>query len=337
MKKTKQYISLLLAAFMATGLSSCIKEDYAGSSDETATVNLVFDTRANGDATAPVDENEGIKTMRVYITDEQGNVEFNIYQEYTDDQAQRTLTILGVPVGTKNFYVIANEKSVGLSAEELGEGVVTTIDDEFLNQIITNPDGNAYFPKMRNQIGELGLPITGMKTDVVVSEDNDEPIQIDVTHAVAKVVLNVTNTSSEAIGLTGFSLGEFFVNKTNLFPDRVTIPAGISSEGYSQTFDAPVTIPVNNEDTPVEVFTCYFYETPVGEDYENRFTLKLENNNGLDLEAKNFLTGVTAIERNTQVVINATISRETAVDVTVTLNWRVKEWDRESIDVPAFD
>lgn len=170
MKKTKQYISLLLAAFMAAGLSSCIKEDYAGASDETATVNLVFDTRANGDATAPVDENEGIKTMRVYITDEQGNVEFNIYQEYTDDQAQRTLTILGVPVGTKNFYVIANEKSVGLGEAQLGGGAVTQIDDEFLNQVITNPDGNAYFPKMRNQIGELGLPITGMKTDVVLSE-----------------------------------------------------------------------------------------------------------------------------------------------------------------------
>ena len=49
MKKTKQYISLLLAAFMAAGLSSCIKEDYAGASDETATVNLVFDTRADND------------------------------------------------------------------------------------------------------------------------------------------------------------------------------------------------------------------------------------------------------------------------------------------------
>ena len=92
MKKTKQYISLLLAAFMAAGLSSCIKEDYAGASDETATVNLVFDTRANGDATAPVDENEGIKTMRVIIVDTDNNrVDVNELRDFSGETPQPVL------------------------------------------------------------------------------------------------------------------------------------------------------------------------------------------------------------------------------------------------------
>lgn len=335
MKKTKQYISLLLAAFMAAGLSSCIKEDYAGASDETATVNLVFDTRANGDATAQVDENEGIKTMRVYITDEQGNVEFNIYQEYTDDQAQRTLTILGVPVGTKNFYVIANEKSVGLSAEELGEGVVTTINDEFLNQVITNPDGNAYFPKMRNQIGELGLPITGMKTDVVLSEGSDQTIQIDVTHAVAKVVLNIDNQMAETFWVNGVTLGRFISDATYLFPDRDGYyigENGLRAHTFTATTRGFEVLPGEND----AAFVFYIYETGKSAAADD-FTIGLSSPTVPEIAAaKQFFTdGRNYLDRNEQLVIDATVNVQQ--EVTITLRYEVQPWTNASVEVPPFN
>ena len=336
MKKTIQHISLLLAVLLTAGLSSCIKDDYADTSKDTATVNLVFSTRQPGqEVTVQGVENENIKTLRVYLTDAEGNVEIQAFKKYTGNETSVTLTFMGVSVGTKNFYVIANEASVGLGEAELGENVVTKIDDAFLNRVITNPAGNAYFPKMRNQINELGLPITGMLEDVEIVEGVNKEIEIPITRAVAKVVLNVTNKSSEDIDLTGLTFGNFFVNKTNLFPGRTTVPSGISVTGYSYTFDAPITIPA--DETPVQVFTCYLYETPEGEDYEERFTLSLSNNNGLDLEAKKFLTGIPAIKRNNQVEIEAIISRETAVDVNVTLRWEVQDWNSVNVNVPSFD
>lgn len=335
MKKTKQHIFLLLALLLSVGLSSCIKEDYAGASDETATVNLVFDTRANGDATAPVDENEGIKTMRVYITDEQGNVEFNIYQEYTDDQAQRTLTILGVPVGTKNFYVIANEASVGLGEAQLGGGAVTQIDDEFLNQIITNPDGNAYFPKMRNQIGELGLPITGIKTGVDVSEDNDEPIQIDVTHAVAKVVLNIDNQMAETFWVNGVTLGRFISDATYLFPDRDGYyigENGLRAHTFTATTRGFEVLPGEND----EAFVFYIYETGKSAVISD-FTIGLSSPTVPEIAAaKQFFTdGRNYLDRNEQLVIDATVNVQQ--EVTITLRYEVQPWTNASVEVPPFN
>lgn len=197
MKKTNRlYRCLLPLVWLTFLLSSCIKEDYAGSTDETATVNLVFSTRADGQSTADVDENEGIKTLRVLITDADGKVEINTVQEF-NDVPKTTLTILGVPVGTKNFYVIANEASVGLT--DLDD--VNTVDGNFLNRVITNPSNAPYFPKTRSQISNFGLPITGMKEGVQVNGEKNQPIEIEIVHAVAKVVLYVDNQSGESFTL----------------------------------------------------------------------------------------------------------------------------------------
>lgn len=213
MKKTNRlYRCLLPLVWLTFLLSSCIKEDYAGSTDETATVNLVFSTRADGQGTADVDENEGIKTLRVLITDADGKVEINTVQNF-NDVSQTTLTILGVPVGTKNFYVIVNEASVGLT--DLDD--VNTVDEDFLNRVITNPSDAPYFPKTRSQISTSGLPITGMKEGVQVKGGENQQIEIEIVHAVAKVVLYVDNQSGEPFTLQQVNFGPFIADRTYLF------------------------------------------------------------------------------------------------------------------------
>ena len=49
------------------------------------------------------------------------------------------------------------------------------------------------------------------------------------------------------------------------------------------------------------------------------------------------ITGIPAIKRNNQVEIEAIISRETAVDVNVTLRWEVQDWNSVNVNVPSFD
>lgn len=332
MKKTKQHIILLLAVLLTVGLSSCIKEDYAGSSNDTATVNLVFDTRANGDATAPVDENEGIKTLRVYITDEQGNVEFNIYQEYTDDQAQRTLTILGVPVGTKNFYVIANEASVGLEKEVLDAR--KEVDASFLNTVIINSPGNAYFPQMSEEISTSGLPITGIKEKVNISSEKE--IEIFITHAVAKFVLYVKNVSGEEFTINSVNFGRFIADRTVLFPGQGTAE-GITYDGWNASCN--VTVPADADGTQ-PLFTGYFYETD--ELNADAFTLALQSDtqgyDALATPAQICFTdeGRNYIHRNEQVEITATVDVKEQ-SVPMILDCIITPWTEHEVNVPPFN
>ena len=164
MKKTKQYISLLLAAFMAAGLSSCIKEDYAGASDETATVNLVFDTRADNNGDGLDDDalpGEGIKTLRVIVVDTDNNrVDVNELRDFSGETPQpvlqKTLTIMGLPVGNKDFYVIANEASVGLSGLDTPRPGYSFDEAEksALLSTLINDGQRTYFPSTDTEIEE---------------------------------------------------------------------------------------------------------------------------------------------------------------------------------------
>lgn len=336
MKKTIQHISLLLAVLLTAGLSSCIKDDYADTSKDTATVNLVFDTRQAGqDGTAQGEENENIKTLRVFITDAEGNVEIQASKEYTENETSVTLTFMGVSVGTKNFYVIANEASVGLGEEQLGENVVTKIDDAFLNRVITNPAGNAYFPKMRNQINDLGLPITGMLENVVISKDSNNEIEIPITRAVAKVVLNIDNQMSETFWVNGVTLGNFIADATYLFPDRSSYEIGTSglrAHTFTATTQGFEVSPGENEG----VFVFYIYETGKSAAASD-FTIALKSPTVPELNtAKSFFTDRNYLDRNDQLVINATVNVQQEVTIT-TLEYEVQPWTNVPVTVPPFN
>ena len=309
MKKTNRlYRCLLPLVWLTFLLSSCIKEDYAGSTDETATVNLVFSTRADGQGTADVDENEGIKTLRVLITDADGKVEINTVQNF-NDVSQTTLTILGVPVGTKNFYVIANEASVGLT--DLDD--VSTVDEDFLNRVITNPSDAPYFPKTRSQISTSGLPITGMKEGVQVKGGENQRIEIEIVHTVAKVVLYVDNQSGEPFTLQQVKFGPFIADRTYLFDKSQQLPVGVQFNEISLDAENVEVTPDKDE----AVFTGYIYEalaTPV--------TIHFDE------------AGRNYINRNDQVEIRATVNIHKEVETD--LDILVVPWGEKDIDVPPF-
>lgn len=331
MKKTNRlYRCLLPLVWLTFLLSSCIKEDYAGSTDETATVNLVFSTRADGQGTAEVDENEGIKTLRVLITDADGKVEINTVQNF-NDVPKTTLTILGVPVGTKNFYVIANEASVGLT--DLDD--VSTVDKDFLNRVITNPSDAPYFPKTRSQISTSGLPITGMKEGVQVKgEENNQPIEIEIVHAVAKVVLYVDNQSGEPFTLQHVKFGPFIADRTYLFDKTQQLPDGVQFNEMPLNAENVEVTPDKDE----AVFTGYIYETGVQK--TNCFTLSLvSNTTGFEALANPVTiqfdeAGRNYINRNDQVEIRATVNIHKEVETD--LDILVVPWGVKNIEVPPF-
>lgn len=336
MKNLRKYLSLILFLFLAGIMNSCMKDDLSkADSEDTATVTLhINDSRSGG--TSPVEAGEGIKTLRVIVLDADNKVEFNYKQSFgneTDLQTEKTVTFLGMTTGIKKFYVVANEESLGLMEDGYpAKGTIVNNPDDLLKRVITDA-GRSYFPKLKNETASL--PITGYtEVDITTKKEN---ITIETYHAVAKIVFKVKNTSSEDITLTGFSLGEFFADRTYLFPSVIE-RLDVNYAAFDRRNDVSGTFTAGAEAT--EYFTCYLYETP--EDKKSDFKVTLfTNNQDLDLpEATINLNEATdyVVKRNTVINIVATISKETAVEVPdIELQWQVVDWNAVTNDVPSFN
>lgn len=327
MKNLRKYLSLILFLFLAGIMNSCMKDDLSkADSEDTATVTLhINDSRSGG--TSPVEAGEGIKTLRVIVLDAGNKVEFNYKQSFgneTDLQTEKTVTFLGMTTGIKKFYVVANEESLGLNDTDYpAKGTMVTNPNDLLNKVITDTE-RSHFPKLK----VTSLPITGYKeVDITTKKEN---ITIKTYHAVAKIVFKVKNTSSEDITLTGFSLGEFFADRTYLFPSATGQLTGVNYAPFIGTVNRTFTAGAAES----EYFTCYLYETP--EDRKSYFTVKLLSDLGLEKKAVTISDYV--VKRNTVINIVATISKETSVIVpNIDLEWQVSPWNSVTNNVPSFN
>lgn len=340
MKTLKQYLGITLLVLTAGMTGSCVKDslpetDGSTDSEGTATVTLhINDSRSGG--TSPVEAGEGIKTLRVIVLDAENKVEFNYKQSFgneTDPQTEKTVTFLGMTTGAKKFYVVANEESLDLTdADYPAKGTRVTNPNDLLNKVITDTE-RSHFPKLEGEV--TSLPITGYKEGDITADTKN--LTIETYHAVAKIVFRVKNTSSASITLTGFKLGTFFADQTYLFPSAeeralTGVAYAALSRNVSKTFAARAT-------SATEYFTCYLYETSA--DKREAFTVTLVPADvKLDLpEATIQLTETMdyVVKRNTVIDVVATISKESAKPVGVSLTWQVKKWKSETNDVPSFN
>lgn len=340
MKKTKQYISLLLAAFMAAGLSSCIKEDYAGSDKDTATINLVFSTRADSDGDG-IDEdartNEGIKTLRVILV--QGGQVIENYKATDlgadeDPLLSQTITFWQIPKAQSTFYAIANEESIDgleayLSSFDIGSDFGTDEANAMRAHVIEAQTGS--IPGDAAAIAAEGLPIAGIHTEDLTAATDGQVITIPITRAVAKMELRLTNATGGDFKLNQVVLGSFFANSTYLFPQEtaLTLPGEVAYEGH--TFQTNETL----SDGASQTFHFYFYESNAG---ERVYTIAL--NDGADYTAAPIMLDedmpLTSVARNTCLRVTGTI--ESALKPVVTdLQLLVVPWTEKNIDVPSFE
>lgn len=338
MKKTNRYISLLLALVFAAGLSSCIKEDYADSTkNDKATVSLVFDTRAPGvdGQTVQAGSNEGIKTLRVIIVDsESSTVNVNKLYNYSAEAGPvetKTLTIMNLPVGQKDFYVIANEGSVEMNGIDLDTWQEKgTFDDSDKNELLQAVIASG-FPK--TEIAELGLPIAGVKSENITGTE-DQVIEIPITRAVAKMELTLTNNTGASFQLDQVVMGSFFPNMTYLFPGNA-LPESVKYTAH--TFETNATL----DEGATKTFCFYFYESNAG---ENAYTIQL--NNGSEYGATPILvepeeeggqaTPLTSVERNTCVRVKGTIESKAWTLLANVLPWQHEEVSFDFDDTMSY-
>lgn len=341
MKKTNRYISLLLALVFAAGLSSCIKEDYADSTkNDKATVSLVFDTRAPGvdGQTVQAGPNEGIKTLRVIIVDSKSStVNVNKFYNYSAEPGPvetKTLTIMNLPEGQKDFYVIANEGSVEMNGIDLDtwqeKGTFNESDkNELLQAVIASG-----FPKTDAEIAEQGLPIAGVESANITGTE-DQVIEIPITRAVAKMELTLINNTGAPFQLDKVVMGSFFPNMTYLFPDK-GLPEGVTYADH--TFDTNATL----DEGATKTFCFYFYESNAG---ANAYTIQLNDGSEYgatpilvepEVEGGQQATPLTSVDRNTCVRVKGIIESKAWTLLANVLPWQHEEVSFDFDDTMAY-
>lgn len=327
MKNIRRYLGLTLLMFAVVAMSSCIKENLSEKSDK-VDVTLSFNARA-GEAE---NESEGIKTLRVIISDESDNIVYRIFQDYNDNQTTKTLQIMGMKTGAWNFYAVINEASLGLKEEDFSR---ITKGTDLLNISVENNEQIIYFPKSSEDITEA-IPASGYLQNVQINEEN-KSLTINCTYAVAKIILNIQNNSGMDFTLNRVSFGEIFQQGTFLFNKNGELPS-TSQGALADEFSVGKLIPDGNN---TEALVCYLFETG-SQSLENGFTLALESDEIPDLGVSHKIT-VNSTENYTpytlprgyKMQINAVVN--IGQQINPTFNVEVLSWDKKTINIPEFN
>lgn len=318
-----------------------------GDGSTKATANLVFSTRANP---GEIDENEGIKTLRIIVTEEDGTLLYNQQKTGLGDVERHAVSI-ELPKTKVRFYAIANEESMGHSftTEQLEQDGILT-DGKLLPESLVNKawedDQRIYFPKQTSEISEHGLPMTGCKGvqqhDVYLDDGNlvdltnktVEQIEIPLVRCVVKFVVKIKNAKADGgnLEISTVNFGRFFTDKVYYYMhSKRTLPENSNITHQNITLNPAVSIPINEQSIVCTLYTYPVSLTNSGDYY--RYSIALNNNN----DYKVFLTkdgegGATYIPRNSRLAIEGTVTEK--LNITWTdLQLVVSCWEDKDMNI----
>ena len=340
----KRYAGLSLGlCLLGAGTAGCIKDDVAAG--QNATVTMTFTTQAEG-SQAPESGKEAatgdecMKTLRVIVVRQRTQeILFNDKYNIPADQHEKTINYSELTVEKNgeyiDFYAIANEDGFNASTGTPLEG--KNINLTALKQCMVSMD-------VDNATNGIKLTLSGLpQTDfmsVNVGESNDgHSYTMPLQFLMAKARITFLNTTEdvqrvESLCLENVQPANASSHATELFRDTELQTSPVTVAGSTDVNIEDVTIPAaKSEDEPGEaVKTCYFYETVRGNDpYKLTATWK-GTPYSIDLDD----SAIEAISRGQMLDITVTL-KKSAVEVSLVINYEVKEWTPTDIEVPPFN
>lgn len=317
-----------------------------------ATVNLTFNTRANeGD----IDANEGIKTLRIIVTDEAGTILYNQKESGLGDVERHTVSI-ELPKTKVRFYVFANEESMGreFDTEDLeSDGIVSNnilSSEKLLARAWDDENAKKAFPKQSSEIGNKGLPMTGYKgvqkhetykddgNPVNLTNKTVEQIEIPLIRCVVKIVVEITNQGVPELTVSGVNLGQFITDKVYYFQ---LVQWGMPDGAELETQDFSLSDIVIKQYNTATIFTGYIY--PVAISYDSgEYSIALKSTGTNERDYKEFLRKSSSPEnpfvylpRNSRITIKGEVTGELTIDTEFTMI--VDEWEDKVIGDIEFN
>lgn len=319
-------LGMLLLLLLAVVAGACVKDE--SGNKETATLTLYFTTTENnggtssdGTITGPELPNEHMRTLRVIVADDEGNIRYNTKVDVPQDQTQTVINFSELIVDsdgptTFEVYAIANEEVYASNSNNEWEGTsinlgnlkAKILDNNILDKL------NAGIAKTDYELG-YAIPQTAIQ-EVTVTPGQNNSATIPLEFVVAKMELNFENTSLMPQTLTDVTLTDMDVSETTLFPveNIKTVESDFSW--------ISIEIPSEGKYSIVK----YLYE---GQAAKNYLLTTTWGNNSLNLTEKGLGT---EILRGNKLVINVTLnSQQEAI-----LDFLVIPWSEHNIDVPVF-
>lgn len=309
---------LCLLLLLAVGAVSCIKDEYAAKG--TATVTMTFTTRAISNPTTravgDLLENEQMRTLRVIVARESGEILYNVEYEIAENETSKTITFSELTVkkdGEKfKFYAIANEGGF-LSKGESLDGTLVDL-TALYNRVLT---GGFAVGATLPQVGYKEIEVKPQESGI-----QQETMKLDFP--AGKIQLTFVNETGKEVTLTDVKVPSVAPNKAYLF-SLGKYPTDISLDDDVDFGD--VTVPTGTDTKPASK-SVYRYIYP-GAKRAGSYKLVADWGGNPREELLNI----------------SSIPRNCLIDVTVTLkygggfgvNCTVKDWKDASYDYTLSD
>lgn len=309
---------LCLLLLLAVGAVSCIKDEYAAKG--TATVTMTFTTRAISNPTTravgDLLENEQMRTLRVIVARESGEILYNVEYEIAENETSKTITFSELTVkkdGEKfKFYAIANEGGF-LSKGESLDGTLVDL-TALYNRVLT---GGFAVGATLPQVGYKEIEVKPQESGI-----QQETMKLDFP--AGKIQLTFVNETGKEVTLTDVKVPSVAPNKAYLF-SLGKYPTDISLDDDVDFGD--VTVPTGTDTKPASK-SVYRYIYP-GAKRAGSYKLVADWGGNPREELLNI----------------SSIPRNCLIDVTVTLkygggfgvNCTVKDWDDSFYDYTISD
>ena len=315
-------LCLLLLALLP---ASCIQDEYGAKG--TATVTMTFTTRAISNPTTravgDLLENEQMRTLRVIVARESGEILYNVKYDIAENETSKTITFSELTVNERGekfkFYAIANEEGFLKSGESL-EGTSVNLTGLY-NRVLSG--GFA--------MGAT-LPQTGYKEITVTPQKNgiqQETMKLDFP--AGKIQLTFVNETGKEVTLTNVKVPSVAPNQAYLFyhgntPTGTTLAGDVDFGG--------ITVSSGTESAPTS-YSEYLYIYP-GAAGEGKYKLTAtwgDKNFEELLKTTNAPNGISSIPRNSLVNIVVTLKSGGGFGV----KCEVKDWEDVSYDYTLSD
>lgn len=312
----KQFIFYVVALFIIAGvITSCIKEDNVDM--ENASITMTFSTRANlqvGNGDSQLADNEEMKTLRVIVARQNGDVVYNIKTEIQKEETSKKFIFNELTVKPEgenfDFYAIANEEGLHFD-EELGFTLDNIKTDEQL-QVLRNSI-LAQLP----QEGE-SIPQTLWSTQTVTPGTNDN-FSMNLQFTVVKLTLELINDTNLPQTITDIKWENTNAENTSLFPSQL-----LPGNKKEDIVVSDMTVP--SAETLVK--SVYVFENQMTSSLPYSFSAQWKGERTIDLSKD-----ITELSRGSELYIKVHLLNT----ATVEFGYQVRDWTEVSINLPEYN
>lgn len=355
--KLKYGVVALVLGVLLCGCSIYSKEGDIPATENTSKVKLgvsvaltdgaaFLGLQSRGPLAEAVSDGEKMQTLRIIIVRPDGTVEHNRYYDFHQVPTTYFATAQFEVVGgeTKKVYLFANENTKFDSGRKVAnyDFAAIKVGEQFPTNDITGQNIETSLIEVNDALTQMALPLFMSECHSVdVPEKQDKNVELIIVRAAVKFTFRIINTSNEPLALNQLTISKL-ARHEYLLPNGVVYGTEPSEEDrttitYIKSYNVPMTgnnehynfkatfadktVPAKSATGNGEVVLdpIYLLESNYNDDSstEGR-NYKISLTVGDETYENGYFDNLTALPRNTHVVVDVTLNDElTGLDCVV--------------------